>query len=324
MTKINSVLGPIDSANLGVTLAHEHIQDSSTGIPQNYPELLEPGYMNHIIDGLTKARAGGIDTIVDATTLDLGRDVNILAEASRRTGVNIIACSGWALEKPRFFPGVSVEHFAQAFIRDIQKGIADTKIKAGVLKGASDKSGVLPGEGTVLRAVAWAHLHTGVPIMLHSHAVNQVARQQLAILKEEGVNLDRVKIDHANDTTDIAYLTWILDQGCFLGLDRYPGSNISPSDRTKTLKALIDAGYADHLCVAHDWSLARCLSTTSVAGSPEKRAAINPHGFLYIKEIVFPQLREMGVGEDVIQSLLVNGPRNFFEGAAHKKDKVKV
>jgi phosphotriesterase-related protein len=160
--------------------------------------------------------------------------------------------------------------------------------------------------------------------MLHSHAVNQVARQQLAILKEEGVNLARVKIDHANDTTDIAYLTWILDQGCFLGLDRYPGSNISPSDRTKTLKALIDAGYADHLCVAHDWSLARCLSTTSVAGSPEKRAAINPHGFLYIKEIVFPQLREMGVGEDVIQSLLVNGPRNFFEGAAHKKDKVKV
>jgi phosphotriesterase-related protein len=324
MTKINSVLGPIDSANLGVTLAHEHIQDSSTGIPQNYPELLEPGYMNHIIDGLTKAHTGGIDTIVDATTLDLGRDVNILAEASRRTGVNIIACSGWALEKPRFFQGVSVEHFAQAFIRDIQKGIAETKIKAGVLKGASDKSGVLPGEGTVLRAVAWAHLHTGVPIMLHSHAVNQVARQQLAILKEEGVNLDRVKIDHANDTTDIAYLTWILDQGCFLGLDRYPGSNISPSDRTKTLKALIDAGYADHLCVAHDWSLARCLSTTSVAGSPEKRAAINPHGFLYIKEIVFPQLREMGVGEDVIQSLLVNGPRNFFEGAAHKKDKVKV
>jgi phosphotriesterase-related protein len=321
MTKINSVLGPIDTANMGVTLAHEHIQDSSTGLTQNYPELLEHGYMNHIIDGLNKAHAGGIDTIVDATTLDLGRDVNILAEASRRTCVNIIASSGWALEKPRFFPGVTVENFAQAFIRDIQKGIADTKIKAGVLKGASDKAGVLPGEGTVLRAIAWAHLHTGVPIMLHSHAVNQVARQQLAILKEEGVNLSRVKIDHANDTTDLSYLTWILDQGCFLGLDRYPGSAISPSDRTRTLKALIDAGYADRLCVAHDWSLARCLSTVSPAGSPEKRAIINPYGFLYIRDMVFPQLREMGVGEDVIQNLLVDGPRNFFEGAAHKKDK---
>lgn len=104
MTKINSVLGPLDTANLGVTLCHEHLQDSSTALIMNYPELMEKAYKKHIIDGLKKAKAGGIDTVVDASTMDLGRDVNLLAEASRASGVNVITISGWALEKPRFFP----------------------------------------------------------------------------------------------------------------------------------------------------------------------------------------------------------------------------
>jgi len=314
MTIINSVLGPLDTANLGVTLCHEHLQDSSTALTLNYPELLEPAYKKHIIDGLKKAHAGGINTVVDATTMDLGRDVELMAEDSRASGVNVIAISGWALEKPRFFPGITAKRFAQAFIKDITVGIAGTGIKAGVLKEASDRAGVLPGEAIVLRAVARAHLETGVPIMLHTAMAGEIARQQIAILKAEGVNMGRVKIDHANDTTDLKYLTWILDQGCFLGLDRYPGSRITPQERTNCLKALIDMGYADRLCVSHDWSLARFLSRPSPAGSPAKRKKINPYGFLYIKEKVFPQLRKMGVPEKTLSTLLVNGPRNFFEG----------
>ncbi|MFC1957495.1 phosphotriesterase [Chloroflexota bacterium] len=314
MAIINSVLGPLDTANLGSTLMHEHILSSSVGIPQDYPELLERDYINHIVNGLNKAKVGGIDTVVDATTLDLGRDVNIVAEASRRTGVNIIACTGWWMEKPRFLSGVSADLFAQGFIRDIQNGIAGTYIKAGILKGASDMAGVTPEEETVLRAVARAHHQTGVPIMLHSYSPGQVGRQQLAVLKEEGVDLRRVKLDHSNDTTDLEYLTWILEQGCYLGMDRYPGNITSPLARTRTLKALIDAGYKDRICLSHDWSLARYLAEDSPVGSPEKRKKRNPHGYLYIKNVVFPQLRDMGVSEEIINSLCVNGPRNFFEG----------
>lgn len=314
MTIINSVLGPLDTAKLGVTLAHEHLQDSSTGLTTNYPEMMEKAYKKHIIDKLKAAHAGGIDTVVDATTLDLGRDAPLLAEASKASGVNVIACSGWALEKPRFFPGITAKRFARAFIKDCQVGIAGTDIKAGVLKGASDRAGVLPGEAIVLKAVAIAHLETGVPIMLHSAAQAEVARQQIAILKDAGVNMRLVKIDHANDTTDLGYLTWILDQGCYLGLDRYPGSRITPLERTKCLKQLIDRGYMGQLCVAHDWSLARFLSRKSPAGSPAKRKKINPYNFLYIKEVVFPMLREMGVSESVLSRLLVEGPRNYFEG----------
>ena len=315
MTKINSVLGLIDTSNLGTTLMHEHILSSSIGIPQNYPEVLERGYMRHIIDGLREAKNGGIDTVVDATTLDLGRDVTILAKASRLTGINIIACTGWWLEKTRFIYGASVANLSRAFVREIRDGIADTGIKAGILKGASDKAGVLPEEEKVLRALARAHHETGVPIMLHSYSPGQVGRRQIAIMKEEGIPLNRVKIDHSNDTTDLEYLLWILEQGCYLGLDRYPGEGTSPVARTRTLKALIDAGYKDRLCLSHDWSLARYLDKNQRTGTREKRKRINPYNFLYIKEVVFPQLNNLGISDNIIDSLLVNAPRNFFEGA---------
>ena len=304
MTTINSVLGPLDTANLGFTLMHEHIVVASTGIPQDYPELRGAGFMERVINGFNQAKEGGIDTVGDATTYDLGRDVRILAEASRSTGVNIIACTGGYLDTPRFLTTVSVDQYAALFVREIQEGIAGTDIKAGILKSASDLQGVTPGQEIILRAVARAHRQTSVPIMIHSYPTGQVGRRQLAILQEEGVDLRRVKVDHSNDTTDIEYLTWLLEQGCYLGLDRYPGWNVSPQARTNTMKALIDAGYTDRLLPSHDWSLA------SIRGedSPIPREFVenrNPHGYLYMKKVVFPQLREMGVPETTLDRLCV-------------------
>ena len=313
MPTINSVLGPLDTANLGFTLMHEHILGSSAGVPQNYAELFGTDVMDDIVNGLTQAKAGGIDTVVDATTLDLGRDVTLVAEASRRTGVNIIAITGWWLEIPRSLANTSVDQLAQLFIREVQEGIAGTDIKAGILKGASDISGVTEREEHVLRAVARAHLQTNVPIMLHSYSPGQVGKEQLAILKEEGVDLRRVKVDHSNDTTDVEYLTWLLEQGCYLGMDRYPGRNVSPLARTKTMKALIDAGYAERILPSHDWSLVRA-TTIDPPLVTQKRKELNPYGYLYMKKVVFPQLREMGVPETTLNSLFVDGPRNFFEG----------
>ena len=313
MTTINSVLGPLDTADLGFTLMHEHLIVASAGIPQNYPELLGADFMERIVNGLTQAKEGGVDTIVDATTLDLGRDVTVMAEASRRSGVNIIAVTGWWMDTPRFLGGVSADQFARLFIREIQEGITGTGIKAGILKAASDVEGVTPAGETILRAVARAHLQTEVPIMLHSYSPGEVGRQQLAILKEEGIDLRRVKVDHSNDTTDVEYLTWLLEQGCYLGMDRYPGRNVSPLARTKTMKALIDAGYAERILPSHDWALVRA-TTIDPPDVTQKRKELNPYGFLYMKKVVFPQLREMGVPETTLNSLFVNGPRNFFEG----------
>jgi phosphotriesterase-related protein len=313
MATVNSVLGPIDTNKLGFTLMHEHIMVSSAGIPQVYDRLLGDGYMERIVQGLKKAKTGGIDTIVDATTHDLGRDVNLLAEASHRSGVNIIAVTGWWLEIPRFLLGVSVDQFADLFTREIEEGIAGTGIKAGLLKAASDFSGVTTTEDKVLRGVARAHRRTGVSIMLHSYSPGQVGRQQIAVLREEGIDLRHVKLDHSNDTTDVEYLTWILEQGCYLGLDRYPGQITSSQARTRTMKALIDTGWAHRLLPSHDHALV-WLKLEGLPMSEEERKRRNPHGYLYMQKVVFPQLKEMGVTEATLNRLCVDGPRNFFEG----------
>ena len=314
MATVNAVLGPLDTANLGFTLMHEHIMVGAAGVYRDCPELLGPNCMERVVARLTAAKEEGIDTLVDATTVDLGRDVELLAEASRRTGIQIIACTGWWLDVPRFFAGVSPDQLARVFVREIEKGIGGTDIKAGILKSASDVAGVTPEEEIVLRAVARAHLETGIPIMLHSDALGQLAKKQLAILKEEGVDLSKVAVDHVNDSTDMEYLNWILDQGCYLGMDRYPGIGLSSRERTETLKSLIDAGWIDRLLPSHDFGLA----TPETFYPPDVKESIerdNPYGYLYMKKVVFNQLSEMGVPDAVLDTLCVNGPRKFFEGA---------
>ncbi len=313
MAVINSVLGPLDTADLGFTLMHEHIMCAPQGIIRDYPELLGDNPVARAVDDLKAAKAGGVETIVDATTPDLGRDVALLAEVSRRSGVNIIACAGWWLDVPRLLGGVSADQMAEVFTREIEEGIGGTGIKAGILKSASDSDGVTPQGETILRAVGRAQQRTGVPVMLHSYAPGRVGEAQLAVLKGEGVDLSRVKVDHANDTDDTAYLFGLLEQGCYLGLDRYPGLTLTPQVRTATMKVLLDGGYADRICPSHDRIILRVLEANPEPIFDAYRKQ-NTHGYLYLREMVFPELRRLGVTEAVMARLCVTAPRNFFEG----------
>ncbi len=302
MSEINTVLGTIDTGKMGFTLCHEHVLSAFSGVYRNYPQLLDKGnLLDKAVADLSQAKAGGVKTIVDATTLDLGREPELMAEASRRSGVNIIATTGWWLDIPRQSAGISANQYADQFVREIEDGIAGTKIKAGVLKSASDIGGVKPLEAIVLRGTARAHKRTGVPIMLHSYPVGQVGKQQIAILLEEGVDLHHVKIDHCNDTTDVEYLIWLLEQGCFLGMDRSSGI-VSPRARIKTLKALIDAGYADRLCPSHD-RLSLYIKGDIDSGTEELKKWWKLQGMAYLKNMVFPQLRDLGVRENIIEAL---------------------
>jgi phosphotriesterase-related protein len=321
MSVVESVLGPIDSSKLGFTLMHEHIIGAAAGIPQAYPELLGKGYIDRIVRELKQVKQAGVNTIVDATTFDLGRDASLLAEVSRKSGVNLIATTGWWLEMPHILGNFSIDQFTELFIREIRVGVNGTTIKAGILKSAADIGGVTPTGEITLRAVARAHLQTKVPIMLHSYPFGQVGRSQLAILKEEGVDLKWVKVDHCTDTTDVEYLGWLLEQGCYLGMDKYPGTDVAPNfsvsplARIKTLKALIDAGYSSRLLVSHDACLVSTLLDTAPAQVKEAVNQRNPYGFLYINKVVFPQLQEMGIAVKPLISMCTDNPRHFFEGS---------
>ena len=315
MSQVNTVLGPIDSSELGFTLSHEHITLGAAGTAAAYPGFQD---LDAIADAATAALKdaydGGVRTIIDVTTLDLGRDIPLMQDVSRRSGVHAIPCTGNHLSIPRIFWGAPVDKVADLFIKEIEEGIEDTGVKAGIIKVASDRGGVTENEETVLRAAARACNATGTRISTHTWSPDRVGEEQVRILKDEGVDLNRVYVGHSNDDTDVEYLIGLLEEGVWLGLDRYPGGRTPETPkwevRTEIVKQLIDAGWAHRLMLSHDHS------TPVVQPSDElrrEREAFNPDGYLFISRNVLPRLVELGATDADVNTIMVDNPRRFFE-----------
>ena len=313
MATVNSVLGPIDTGELGFTLTHEHVVTSSAGIKQTYPELYGDyeRFVEQAATTLTEAREGGVRTIIDLTTLDLGRDIRMLADLSRRTGVQIIAATGIWRDIPRALWSRSPDEIAPLFVREIEEGIEGTGIKAGIIKVANDAEGVTREGEIILRAAARAAKQTGVRISTHSYAPHRVGEQQVAVFEDEGFDLNRVYIGHSNDSTDLEYLHGLLRKGVWLGLDRHQTSAPVGPDwegRAETLAALIKAGAGDRLMVSHDWSVLGVSRTSD----PLASRRYNPDGWLFAKRKLFPRLRELGISQEQIDLLNNDNPRRFL------------
>ena len=315
MALVNTVLGPIDTSNMGFTLCHEHVMTGSAGVASSYPELVDrPAIIERAAADLTATREGGVSTFVDLTTFDLGRDVRLIRDAAKRSGMQIIVATGTWLEVPRSFWQLGADIVADLYVRELELGIDGTDIKAGVIKVANDEGGVTERGEVVLRAAARAHLATGAPIFTHTWAPERIGEQQIAIFEKEGVDLTRVCIGHSNDTTDLDYLLGILDKGCWLGLDRYPGgARNTPGwpERTRVVKELVDAGRSDRIMLSHDHTVFHGIISAEAAATRQRD---NPDGYLFISRHVLPYLEELGAGQDTIRQIMIENPRRYFEG----------
>ena len=317
MATINSVLGPMETSDMGFTLAHEHVLVTSAGIQHVYPEFIDrEGTINKAVTEFKQAYSEGLRTIVDVTTIDLGRDIRMLEQVSRESGINIICATGTWRDIPRVFWSATPDMIAPLYIREIEEGIEGTGIKAAIIKVANDVGGVTPEGEIVLRAAARAQKATGVPISTHTWAPERVGEQQVRIFEDEGVDLNRVYVGHSNDTTDTGYLIGLLEKGVWIGLDRYPGGRMPGTPdwegRTDTIKKLIDAGFGHRIMLGHDWSVTLSIASLQIQ---EDRQRYNPDGYLFITRKVLPRLRELGATEEQINQIMVDNPRRFFEGA---------
>ena len=315
MSTINGVLGPIDSADLGFTLMHEHVAVASAGFWQAWPELFggREAYIERTAGILAEAKAGGVQTFVDVTTIDLGRDIRLIRDVAERSGVNIIACTGHWLDPSRSMAARTVEEMTALFVKEIEQGIEGTTIKAGILKLANDDTPQLSRFGEkAARAVARAHLATGVPITTHAGAKLEIGFRQAEVFEEEGVDPRHVIIGHSDDTDSMHYLTGLMDKGYWVGLDRLPMPDPPFAVRAGTCAALIERGYADQLILSHDYPLGIALAPT--AFRDKEWGPMNPDGIQFIHKRFLPGLRERGVSAAVCEQLTVDNPRRFFEG----------
>lgn len=311
MASVETVLGPVPASDLGVTLAHEHVLVFMGDENHHYPWLFDwEKTRARVTRELSEAKAGGVDTVIDLTTPDLGRDVEFVAEVAKASGMNVVVATGIWRDVPRSFWERDLDKIADIFVREIAEGIGDTGIKAGVIKVASDAEGVTPEAERVLRGAARALKHTGCPISTHQSAPDEVGRRQVEILREEGAPMDRVCIGHSADTTDVAYLEQLLDQGVYLSMDRYPGRPGRPGwqERNETVKALLDRGWAHRVMLGHDFARGPVLAGRNDAS--EER----PNGYLHLSTVALPALREAGVSEQDIEQMMQATPRAFLTG----------
>jgi phosphotriesterase-related protein len=313
MPTVNTVTGTIDTNTLGFTLMHEHVYVLSEGVIANFPRLWNrEERVAQAAAALSEAKANGVSTIIDLTVLGLGRDVSLVRDIAQRAGMQVIAATGLYTynELPHYFASRDAEVMAELFVADIEEGIQNTDVKAGILKCATDAQGATPGVEKVLRAVARAHRRTGVPISTHTHAATQQGLKQQDVFEEEGVDLRCVVIGHSGDSEDIAYLEKLISRGSYIGMDRFGiDTMLSMEKRVATVATLCERGHADRMVLSQDTSVYIDWFEPSMI----KQAVPRWH-FLHISDEVIPALRESGVTDEQITTMTVDNPRHVFEG----------
>jgi phosphotriesterase-related protein len=301
---------------------HEHLVLVNHEIESNYPGRWDAAtQVPDAIRKLAELKEQGVDTVVDLTVLGLGRNVELVKQIVEPTGINVIVATGayYFDELPFFFrnrgPGSfhgGGEIFEEFFIRDLTAGIAETGIRAAILKCVTDIKGVTPDVDRVLRAIAHVHRATGTPISTHTHAASQRGLDQQRVFSEEGVDLSRVIIGHCGDTTDIDYLVRLMEAGSYIGMDRFGLDIFLPTpQRVETVAELVRLGYASKMVLSHDTT---CFSMSY--DSPLREQKLPDWNYRFLLDHAIPMLRERGVDEDAIEQMLVRNPRAIFENSA--------
>ncbi len=310
MAKINSVLGMIDTKDLGFTLMHEHILIADWSMRQAFHDWVDTdALIEEAVQEVRAAKQHGVQTIVDVTTINHGRDIHLIREVAARAEMHIIAATGVVWFDKVSFEGVEYEsleadRLVEFLIRDIESGIQGTNSKAGIIKAFDGRKS--------LQVASRLHLATGLPITTHTSAMHRTGLPQQDVFEEEGVDLSRVVIGHCGDTGDVAYLEEILERGSFIGMDRFGCERIYPNGkRVGTIADLCRRGWSDRMVLSHD----RCCHQDWWQESNEQiRAGWPRWNFYNVPTDVIPALRQAGVSDKQVHAMTVANPARVFDG----------
>lgn len=322
MKMVNTVLGPVSSDELGLTLMHEHIVFGLTGyfVDETVAPFDREECVNTALADMEELKTYGVKTIVDATPNDGGRDPGLLREIAEKSGVNIICSTGLYEEHggaaPYFRTRSTLPFFdvtaeiEELFVKEITEGIGKSGVKAGVIKVGTGSGSISEYEEKVLKAAARAQKATGVPIITHTED-GTMGPEQADIFLAEGAEPKQIMIGHNDMNGDVKYHTAILDKGVYIAFDRFGielPQQMSDRWRLASVTGLIAIGHADRLIMSHD-------SCMYPLGRPIPTALMMPdwHPRHIFKDII-PFLKKAGVTDDTINMIMVENPRRLFAG----------
>lgn len=317
MAMINTVLGPVSTDALGQTLMHEHITCADWSMRMafgdryfQYDKLVEMA-----VGQLKRAKEYGITTFVDGTAVNLGRDINLLRDVSKGSGVNIVASSGFYYQEEAWLGMRDEEEIFQLLLGECQNGISGTDSLPGIMKNGVAKAGVTPLQRKLLHAVGRVSKETGLPIFCHHDPSVKSGYRIMEVYAHAGVEPHKVIMGHTGDTNDRAYQEDLVKMGCYIGFDRlaYGDRENSVENCVKNIISLCEKGYKNRLFLSHDWAsyLGFWDSWDKTVSADYLNLDID---FSYVSREVIPMLRAAGLTEEDIHDIMVENPRRFFEG----------
>jgi predicted metal-dependent phosphotriesterase family hydrolase len=309
MAHVQTVLGPIDPADLGFTLPHEHTQIALWHIESRWDYWQLTRDEPVILAELERYRAAGGRSLVDLTPTGVGRDPHWLVGLARGSGITLVMGCGWY--RTAYYPPEaridrrSTDDLAEELIREATDGVDESGIRPGIIgEIGTDKPWISPAEERVHRAAARAARATGLAVTTHA-VMSDVGLAQLRIFEEERLDPGRVVIGHADSYPVLEHYLAIIERGATLEFD-FLGMTFNAVERhgegriVELITELLGRGHADRILLSQD------------VCNDAQLARYGGHGYVYLLETFLPRLRDAGVSDAEIETMTVANPRRIL------------
>ena len=304
MKTVRTVLGEISPDKMGVTLPHEHIACYF----ESFYRALESEYLDK--EKLVEAANFNLNemkekyslkTLVDCTPINIGRDMDLLRTVSERTGVNIIASTGFYYTEECMLRNKSEEFFEEFLLRDIEKN------RVGMLKFAVENEKMSSLLERMLSAICRVQKETNLPLTVHTNPGAGNSVQVCDFILEKGVDPSAITIGHLSDSGDVEFVCEVAKRGTFLGFDRIYKTprDAFYQDKAREIATLCERGYEDKILLSHDG-----LSYSEFSSDSQIKD-YQPYDPVFVRLI--PELKNSGVSDELIEKFTVDNPMKVFD-----------
>ena len=305
-----SVTGDVAAGELRWLYPHEHLLVSWNEFKgetvASYPGNTEYA-RRQITAMLIELKDLGVDALIDATPIGIGRDeayVEFARGVSAASGVRVFLSTG--LYVPAHWPPWAREWSAtqlgDLFTRELETGIGDTGVRACLLKAAIGTE-ITTEDEKALTACAIAHRRTGAAVQVHSIGAR---RELVDLLTGQGVDPSRIYIAHVDMNTSEKEFLWLAERGVRLVTTNWDFPHHMDQDEARRLlKLLIARGHLDKILVSIDFALS--IETRWCVGlwtwdNPDRTS------YAYLHTGVLPKLRAAGLTEAHLRTIMRDNP----------------
>ena len=302
---LHTVRGPIDVAEMGVTLVHEHVLVDFAGAEKVSRSRYDAGEAFRVIlPHLQDLQKRGCRTLLECTPAYLGRDPRLLRRLSEASGLHVVTNTGYYgaandSAVPRHAYAETARQLAARWTAEYRGGIEATGIRPGFVKIGVDAGPLSDIDRKLVEAGALCHLDTGLTLAIHT-GDGAAALEIVSTLRRLGVSPEAYAWVHPQNAKDPATRSWAAQQGTWVELD-----GVGPRSLDAHVEAVVDLFRRDQL----DRVLVSQDAGWYHVGEPGG-GSYRPHTFLF--DTFVPALRARGLGEADVRRLLVDNPARAF------------